>query len=75
MASSDVAGMNGGHVDWPNLRFPPINLWVMPAWRKAAVGMRIPSGLRSNASQRSRQRKQLMALIKQRTGAGNASFG
>jgi hypothetical protein len=20
------------HVTWPELRFPPINLWVMPAW-------------------------------------------
>ncbi|MDQ6972233.1 MAG: hypothetical protein Q9M30_06255 [Mariprofundaceae bacterium] len=24
-------------LSWPELRFPPINLWVMPPWRKAAA--------------------------------------
>ena len=72
MASSDVAGMNSGHVEWPNLRFPPINLWVMPAWRQAA-GMCIPAGLRRHASQCIRQREQLLALMKQRAGASHAA--
>lgn len=38
MASSDLATamsaqvFDGNHVGWADLRFPPINLWIMPVW-------------------------------------------
>jgi len=25
------------HINWPLLHFPPINLWIMPAWNSRAT--------------------------------------
>ncbi len=30
---------------WPELRFPPINLWVMPAWTKGTETTALPHSI------------------------------
>ena len=53
--------MNRRKVEWPSLRLPPINLWVLAAWRE---GRRVPQSRRSGGTRtRMRARAELLPIF------------
>jgi len=62
MASSEISGRIG----WPELCFPPVNLWVMPAWHQAG-GMPLHHRARGSRDVGMLQR-QFLQLLSARAG-------
>jgi hypothetical protein len=60
-----MAAANG--IQWPDLRTPPINLWVMPVWKES-------DGLPSASHQQRANKSAVLSALTKST-AGTVNFG